>query len=88
MDDFRFKTLEELYRKLLPALNAKVADLKRNKIINITEEDIWNYLKNNYWKNKKDLTLGEMVNDILTTPNIDLQEYKIKNKSSSLSDIL
>ena len=66
MDDFKFKSLEELYLKLLPAFKVKVADLKRNKIFNINEENIWEYLKINYWQNKKDLTLGEMVNDILT----------------------
>ena len=65
MSDIRFKTLDDLYRKLLPALNAKVCELKRYHI-NVTEKDIWDYLRKNSWSNKTDLTLGEMVNDILT----------------------
>lgn len=75
MDEFRFKSLGELYKKLLPALNTKVGDLNRANIKYIKEMDIWNYLKDNYWKNRSDLTLGEMVNDILSTPNFKLEEY-------------
>ena len=81
MDEFKFKSLEELYQRLLPAFNTKVADLKRANIYNIREIDLWNYLKNNYWKTKRNLTLGEMVNDILSTPNDDLITYvKYHNK--------
>ena len=53
MDEFRFKSLGELYKKLLPALNTKVGDLKRANIKYIKEIDVWNYLKYNYWKNSK-----------------------------------
>ena len=81
MEDLKFRTLEELYRKLLPALTTKVNELKRNNISYISEKDIWHYLKNKYWKNKSDLTLGEMVNDILTTPSDNIQEYVIKSKN-------
>ncbi len=80
MNEFKFKSLEELYQRLLPAFRTKVADLKRNKINNINEIDIWNYLKNYYWKNKKGLTLGEMVNDILSTPNDDLITFVLHNR--------
>ena len=80
MDNFRFKSLEELYRKLLPAFKTKVNELKRNKINNVAEIDIWNYLKNNYWRNKTDLTLGDMVNDILNTPNSEIVNYILQNK--------
>jgi len=86
MDNFRFKSLEELYRKLLPALRAKVSDLKRNNIKNVTEEDIWNYLKNNYWREKYDLTLGEMVNDILSVTNNEIISYILKNKKVITKD--
>lgn len=75
MNEFKFKSLEELYRKLLPALSTKVADLKRGNIIGIKEIDIWNYLKTFYWRNKQDLTLGEMVDDILSTPNEELLKF-------------
>lgn len=75
MSDFKFSNLEELYRKVLPALNTKVNELKRNNIKYIAEHDIWRYLRKNYWQKSNELTLGEMVNDILSTPNNVLEEY-------------
>lgn len=86
MDEFKFRTLEELYRRLLPAFNTKVADLKRQKIYNVSEIDIWNYLKTYYWRNKKDLTLGEMVNDILSTPSDDLITFVMHNKKKEVKE--
>lgn len=90
MDNFRFKSLEDLYKRLLPAFTTKVNDIKRNNINNIKEIDLWNYLKNNEWMNKKDLTLGEMVNDILTLNINDVQEYLlgIRNKKMNPRDLL
>ena len=69
-----FKNLEELYQKVLPALTTKVNELKRSNIKYINEIDIWRF-KKNYWQNSKELTLGDMVNDILSTPNHLLEEY-------------
>ena len=48
-------------------------------------------MKDNYWKNRSDLTLGEMVNDILSTPNFKLEEYVTrtnKNNNESSNDLL
>ena len=81
MDEFKFKSLEELYKKLIPAFNVRVNDLKRSKINGITREDIWNYLKNNNWIRRKHLTLGEMVDDIINVSDKDLMDYKIKNNN-------
>ncbi|MDD2505264.1 MAG: post-transcriptional regulator [Bacilli bacterium] len=78
MDSFKFNNLEELYQKLTPALNSKVIELKRNNINYINEDDIWRYLHKNYWQNSQKLTLGEMVNDILSTPNSILEDYMVK----------
>ncbi len=83
MDNYRFKSLEELYKRLLPAFTTKVNDFKREKYNNIKEIDIWNYLKNNLWVNKKDLTLGEMVNDILTVRITDIQEYLLEERTKN-----
>lgn len=80
MDEFKFKSLEELYHKLLPAFNVKINDLRRNNIKGITREDIWNYLKNNYWIKSEHLTLGEMVDDIINVSDIDLTNYKLNNR--------
>ena len=85
--DIKFNSLEELYNRLKPALRTKVIEMHRNGYDYIEESDVWNYLKDNYWKNRSDLTLGEMVNDILSTPNFKLEEYVTResrnNKSSS-----
>lgn len=81
MDEFKFKSLEELYKKLIPAFNVRVNDLKRSKINGITREDIWNYLKNNNWIIREHLTLGEMVDDIINVSDKDLIDYKIKNNN-------
>ncbi|HHX33262.1 MAG TPA: hypothetical protein GX713_03455 [Mollicutes bacterium] len=88
MNEFKFNTIEELYNKLLPALKTKVNDLKRKHIIYIKEEDIWEYLTKSYWKNSKELTLADMVNDILSTPDSDLENYLLNKKNTSDGGIL
>ena len=78
MEDFKFSSLEELHQKVMPALNTKVADLKRHNIRHIKEADIWHYLRNHYWAKAERLSLGEIVNDILSTPNQELEAYVVK----------
>lgn len=73
MDGFR--SAEELYKKVEPALNSKHKDLTRVGVNYVQKVDIWNYLKNNVWNKKVNLTLGEVVNDIMTTPNAELENY-------------
>lgn len=80
MDEFKFKSLEELYKKLIPAFNVKINDLRRNNIKGIDRKDIWNYLKSTYWMKREHLTLGEMVNDIITVSDKELIDYKINNR--------
>lgn len=80
MEEFKFKSLEELYKKLLPAFKVKINDLRRNNITTINNEDIWNYLKETAWTKKENLTLGEMVNDIITLSEIDITNYIISKK--------
>ena len=71
-----YNTEEELFEGLIPALNVKLKNLKKNKIKDITKEDIWNYLKETKWKNSIDLTLADMVQDIIHTPNDDIISNK------------
>lgn len=75
-----YKNEKELYQALIPAINVKLKLLKKSKINNIKKEDIWNYLKQTKWKNSTDLTLGEMVQDIIHTDNIEL----VKNKKDNM----
>lgn len=84
-----FNSVEELYQRLLPALKSKSKELKRIGLGFIKENDIWNYLKNNIWCKKDNLTLDEMVNDILMSSNQSLEDY-LKNKliNKRESDVL
>lgn len=71
----KFSSVDELYVRLLPALNTKVCEIKRLKIDYIKELNVWDYCINVIWKNKKDIRLYEMVNDILNIKPFDLIKY-------------
>lgn len=73
--DIEFKNVLELYERLKPALNAKLAELKRNDINYIKIEDIWNYLRISKWSKSNNLLLYQMVDDILNIDNILLDNY-------------
>ncbi len=78
MNDIKFKSLNELYERLLPALRSKKKELDKYGLNYIYEEDIWNYLKLNVWKNNVALTLDKMVDDILNTNNLEFDNYTKK----------
>lgn len=59
-----FKSEEELKNRVMPALNMKKEMLAQEGIY-ISTNEIWHYLKINKWMNSKNLTLNEIVNDIL-----------------------
>lgn len=69
--DFDFKSQDELFKRVHPALNVKVSELKRKGYENIKDIDIWKCLTKLKWKNSKNLMLSDIVDDIL---NIDEQE--------------
>lgn len=60
----QYNSQEELFNNLKGAFNVKLRMInsKYNYIKNI---DIWNYLKINKWSKDKNLSLSEMVNDII-----------------------
>jgi len=77
----------ELYNGLIPAINVKLKMLKNTEYNYITKEDIWNYLKETKWKNSTNLTLGEMVQDIIHVSQIDIDNYlknKLKNEEKEI----
>ncbi len=81
--DLNFKSVEELYIRLLPALKTKRNEMKSLKM-NINEIDIWNYFCQNIWNQKNGLTMGEMVDDILNTDSIDIYVKRgISNEDNS-----
>lgn len=73
--DIEFNDIKELYKRLTPALNTKVEELKRCDLDYIKAEDIWNYLKETRWSNASNLLLYQMVDDILNLENYVIDDY-------------
>ena len=78
-----YNSQRELYLNLVPALNVKLKLLRRNNYKDITREDIWNYLKDNKWRYGVDLTLSDMVQDIIHTDNLEINNF-VKSKNEDL----
>ena len=77
---YEFTSQKELYQRLIPAFNVKLRLLKESNYKDITKTDIWNYLKDNKWCKSIDLTLAEMVNDIIHADNKAIEIYIKNNK--------
>lgn len=78
-----YNNAKELFDSLKPAFLVKLR-LIRNDYDYITKTDIWNYLKINKWCKATDLTISEMVDDIIMV-DIDkvdrfLKEYMKKQE--------
>ena len=73
--ELEFSSQEELYKRVQPALKARLAELHRLGYPYIQLIDIWNYLIFSKWKKAKNLTLSDIVNDILHVDNYKLDEY-------------
>lgn len=73
--DLQFSSLEELYNRLKPALRSKQRELNEYGYGYLKIEDIWNYLKESVWKNSVNLSLNEMVSDILSVDNELVDAY-------------
>ena len=79
---YEYKSQEELYQGLIPAIHVKLKLLKKGKYFSVTESDIWNYLKESKWENSINLTLSDMVQDILHTDNSEFAKYKENRKEN------
>lgn len=77
MDEY--KSVKELYEALIPALNVKIRMFKNNEFNYLTKDDIWNYLKDNVWVHSVDLTISQMVSDIVNVEGIKIDKY-LKDK--------
>ena len=86
--DIEFNSLEELYKRLYPALTSKKNELKRCGYEYIKEKDIWDYLSKEKWIDSEGLMLSTMVSDILNTDNKVINEYveDILKKRSDLDE--
>ena len=79
-----FNSQEELYNRIKPALKSKVKMLKKIGIDYVKEDDIWDYLKDFVWPNQNNLTLSEIVDNIMSLNYIEIEKYihkKIERKS-------
>ena len=73
--DINFSSIDELKKRLMPALRLRKRELKRQNYY-ITEEELWNYFVENFWKKSVQLSLAQMVDDILNR--------EIKNKDQDI----
>lgn len=73
--EVEFKTANELYERLKPALTTKVEEMRRNGYEYIKEEDVWNYLKEVKWVKSVNLSLYQMVSDVLNTEDDVIDKY-------------
>ena len=85
-DKLEFKDAESLYNRITPALYSKCEELKKMGISHITKKDIWMYLVENEWKNKKELELFDIVSDILFVSKDKLDDYVSKKIIESSRD--
>ena len=68
-----YKNQLELYQKLVPVFNVKERLINISHNNDVTINDIWHYLAINKWRNSTNLTLADIVNDII---NIDVDMIK------------
>ncbi len=80
--DIEFNSQQELYERIKPLLTSKKEEMIRYGYPYINESDIWNYFKEIKWKQSQNLSLCEMVSDVLNTDNYLIDEY-FKTKLSS-----
>ena len=73
--DLEFKTQEELFKRVKPALHAKLQELRRLNFQEVTEQDLWHFLATSKWKKSKNLMLSDIVNDIMHIDNQKLNLY-------------
>lgn len=85
--EIEFSSVEELYNRLKPALRTKRTELNEYGYGYLKIEDIWNYLKENKWVNSRNLSLNDMVSDILNADNELIDDYfkeKLNKKNRKL----
>ncbi len=61
--DLEFRSIEELKHRLMPALRIRVRELKKEKY-SVDEDSLWEYFVR-IWQEKKNLTLSDLVDDVL-----------------------
>ncbi len=78
--NIEFNNLEELYERILPALNTKKNESFLIYKIILNTKYIFNYLAETKWKSSQNLVLSEVVNDILNVDVFKVKEYQDINE--------
>lgn len=81
--EVNFSNLKELKQRITPAMNSKIKELRSNNYLITTTEDIWQYLKQKKWKNANNLTLYDIINDILNIDNEAIEKYSINRRETN-----
>lgn len=61
--DLEFRSIEELKNRVMPALRIRVRELRSEKY-SVDEDSLWEYFVR-IWQDKKNLTLADLVDDVL-----------------------
>ena len=80
--DIEFKSLSELKKRVTPALYTKLKELKKENYSFVTIDDIWEFLIKD-WKKGKNLTLYDIINEILDLNDEDIEEYALKRSKQN-----
>ena len=83
-----YSSQKELFNHLKGAFNVKLRTINKNYDY-IKMVDIWNYLKITKWSKDKNLSISEMVNDIITVEieKVDMfLKKQIKNEERKLEE--
>ncbi len=62
--DIEFESINDLYNRVLPALRTKKREFQKKGVF-ILEKELFNYLINTKWSKINNLSLNQIVNDIL-----------------------
>lgn len=81
--DYEFSSVLDLKAHIKPALDSKVKELQRKNINYVSQDDIFEYLRNMVWPLKSNLTLYNIVDDILNTDNETFCNYVISKMRNS-----
>ena len=73
-----YNSVQELYNALIPAFNVKLRMFKNSQFSNIKRQDIWIYLKFSKWISCVDLSISEMVSDIINVDGYKIIKYMEK----------
>ena len=84
--DNEIQSLEELYKRVYPALTSKKRELNKSGYEYIKQKDIWEYLGNKKWKSTEGLDISTMVSDIFHADNKKIDDY-LKEQLKKRSDV-